>query len=567
LSDQSVSTIVPSCSSRSYSIELSISNDTIDTATRVILQDKKSEQEGPSPTKFYAGKISLALPEDVTALSPLRCFLRENVYAFSATKEDIAVRTPTTFSVVEGQVGIGCIHCYSLPAKERSNRAVCFPFSIARIYQSVADIQRFHLASCKRVPEKIRNKFLELQSQSSKGSKGLATRQYWITSARRIGLWDSKTGIKFRRDPSIPIEKKTDSYVDKNGKGICRNEISLRPLVLPDDKPHIAEFLFEVMKQLQPCQFTEADKNKRRLKHVGSTGVECKHCAGQVDGRKFFWSSVNAVESNFVSVHTHMMECRMIPEDYKKELARLKGLRKEHTSKLKSGSQKAFFSRVWARLHNVQDIVALLPTPTTSNVRGQSQQLFSLNPFSCEQSSSRHEVSFIHEKDTKGMNKLSQPLKEEQLCDNNNIDKRERNNSISSIDESNIRCLPCKNSNLQQRVLSEKTLPEQPKVLKMKDDDTEHILSKSSECMSEKSNSEELVDVSTLPSSPDSLNNTTNHNQSSPTLSSQRHEKSELINKNNNTKEDVEINCSEMHPRPVDKLPSDDKDDSMEETK
>merc|ERR1712038_5444 len=124
-----------------------------------------------------------------------------------------------------------------------------------------------------------------------------------------------------------------------------------KPLVLPEDEPHIAGFLFEVMKQLQPCRFTEADRNKRRLKDVGCIGVECKHCSGQVDGRKFFWSSVNAVESNFVSVHTHMMECKKIPQDLKDKLVQLKALRKEQTARLKSGSQKAFFSRVWKRLH------------------------------------------------------------------------------------------------------------------------------------------------------------------------------------------------------------------------
>jgi hypothetical protein len=308
-----------------------------------------SKKKASSP-KFYVGKTMLSVPEDKSALSPLRCFLRENVCAFSATSEDIAVRTPTTFSVVLGQVGIGCIHCLSLPARERSNRAVCFPFSIGRIYQSVADIQRFHFGECKMVPPHVRAKFLELQSASSKGSKGLATRQYWVSSAKRLGLVDSDCGIRFARDPSIPIEKAKS--LDILAQVASDVTTAAQPLVLPEDKPLIAGFLYVVMKQLQPCRFTEADRNKRRLKDVGCIGVECRHCAGQVDGRKFFWSSVNAVESNFVSVHTHMMECKNIPNELKDKLAHLKTLRKEQTTRLKSGSQKAFFSRVWKRLHS-----------------------------------------------------------------------------------------------------------------------------------------------------------------------------------------------------------------------
>ncbi len=298
---------------------------------------------------FFEGKTLLSNPEDKSALSPLRCFLRENVYAFSANAEDIAVRTPTTFSVVSGQVGIACIHCYNLPAKQRSNRAVCFPFSIGRIYQSVADIQRFHLGECKMVPESVKQKFYDLQKASTKGSKGLATRQYWISSAKKLGLADTSSGIRFTRDPSAPLEKAAS--LDILAQVATDVTTAAKPLVLDEDQTQIAGFIYLVMKQLQPCRFTEADRNKRRLKDVGCIGVECKHCAGQVDGRKFFWSSVNAVESNFVSVHTHMMECKQIPHALKEELAHLKTLRKEHTSKLKTGSQKSFFARVWQRLH------------------------------------------------------------------------------------------------------------------------------------------------------------------------------------------------------------------------
>jgi hypothetical protein len=226
---------------------------------------------------------------------------------------------------------------------------VCFPFSISRIYQSVADIQRFHFGECKMLPADVREMFLDLQRASSKGSKGLATRQYWITSAKKIGLVDTPKGIRFGRDPSRP--ENTSMSLDILAQVAFNVTTASRALVLPEDKPFIAEFLYVVMEQLQPCRFTEADRNKRRLKDVGCIGVECKHCAGQVDGRKFFWSSVNAVESNFVSVHTHMMECRMVPPELKEKLAELKKLRKEQTAALKTGSQKAFFSRVWSRLH------------------------------------------------------------------------------------------------------------------------------------------------------------------------------------------------------------------------
>lgn len=347
-------------------------------------QEIKSNCIKAKGKQFYEGRTLLAMPEDKTMLSPLRCFLRENVCVFSATYADIAVRTPTTFSVELGQVGIACIHCLKLHARERSNRAVCFPYSIGRIYQSVADIQRFHFSECKMVPQDVRDKFMELQNASSKGSKGLATRSYWVSSAKKLGLVDTDKGIRFSRDPSAPLENAKS--LDILAQVAQEVTTAAQPIVLPEDEPLIAGFLYLVMKQLQPCRFTEADKNKRRLKDVGCIGVECKHCAGQVDSRKFFWSSVNAVESNFVSVHTHMMECKMINQELKDKLAHLKTLRKEDTAKLKSGSQKAFFSRVWERLHkggknipssddyypsspipsSPDEIIASLPSPVTT---------------------------------------------------------------------------------------------------------------------------------------------------------------------------------------------------------
>ena len=357
---EEISLLGKPCLIQDVSFSLSMDFSFEDGAEKEKLDDLKASKtvdtNAPLGVIFH-GKVVLALPEDKAALTPLRCFLRQNVCAFSATSDDVVDRSATTL-VTEGQVGIACLHCMQLPSKDRSNRSMCFPFTISRIYQAVADIQRFHLTECKMVPQEAKEKFSEYQSLSSKGSKGLATRQYWITSAKMLGLVDTAQGIRFSRDPSIPVNQETglDSEVD---------ESELSPLVLPEDKDTIAEFLYLTMLQLRPCRFKEADRNKRRLKDVGCKGVECRHCAGLVDGRKFFWSSVNAVESNFVSVHTHMIECKLVPQSLKDELVRLKALRKEQTSRLKNGSQKAFFLRVWQRLHpeGTNDIPSSPPSP------------------------------------------------------------------------------------------------------------------------------------------------------------------------------------------------------------
>ena len=58
---------------------------------------------------------------------------------------------------------------------------------------------------------------------------------------------------------------------------------------------------------------------------------------------------MSAAELNFVSVHSHMLGCKYIPDGMKVELTMLKALRREQTSRLKTGLHKVFFTRVWAR--------------------------------------------------------------------------------------------------------------------------------------------------------------------------------------------------------------------------
>ena len=221
------------------------------------------------------------------------------------------------------------------------------------------------------MPADAKDKFIKLQAESAKGSKGLSTRKYWTDSAKALGLADGCDGIYFCRDisgppPPLPILSETLSEDTESLNVLAQvasntNATPVRELVTVEDKPTIAGFLYLCMEQIRPCTFTEADRNKRREKKVGTIGVECKHCSGTAESRKYFWSNIAAAESNFVSVHSHLSKCKYVPDEIKTELARLRTLRRTETMSLKVGSQKAFFSRVWARLHGLP--VPRVPVP------------------------------------------------------------------------------------------------------------------------------------------------------------------------------------------------------------
>jgi hypothetical protein len=94
-----------------------------------------------------------------------------------------------------GQVGIRCIHCKHLRPKDRAERAVCYPSSISRIYQTVADMQRFHFEQCDQIPDETRRVYKSLKTTRPRGVG--SPQVYWINSAKALNLVDSDEGIRF----------------------------------------------------------------------------------------------------------------------------------------------------------------------------------------------------------------------------------------------------------------------------------------------------------------------------------------------------------------------------------
>ena len=149
------------------------------------------------PRQEESVTLLLAMPEDIECLSDRQCYVRTHlVEVFCATKSDVSVRhSKGAQKLTAGQVGIRCRFCYSLPAKDRAERAVCFPSTLSRIYQTVADMQRFHFESCSMVPCEVRKTYRRLKTTRPRGMG--SPQNYWIASAKRAGLVDSKdSGIR-----------------------------------------------------------------------------------------------------------------------------------------------------------------------------------------------------------------------------------------------------------------------------------------------------------------------------------------------------------------------------------
>jgi hypothetical protein len=107
---------------------------------------------------------------------------------------------------------------------------------------------------------------------------------------------------------------------------------------------------------MQPCVFTEADRlGKRKGLPQGFPGLACRHCFGGYGSGRFFPSSIKTLSDTSKTLnvlHNHMMRCRKCPAEVRELLERLRGSHDEERSKMKFGSQKAFFARIWDRLHS-----------------------------------------------------------------------------------------------------------------------------------------------------------------------------------------------------------------------
>jgi hypothetical protein len=127
------------------------------------------------------------------------------------------------------------------------------------------------------------------------------------------------------------------------------------PLVAPQDEPYSTAFSFHLLSQMQPCVFTEADRlGKRKGLPPGFPGLACRHCFGGYGSGRFFPSSIKTLSDTSKTLnvlHNHMTRCRKCPPEIRETLEKLRQTHDQERAKMKFGSQKAFFGRIWERLH------------------------------------------------------------------------------------------------------------------------------------------------------------------------------------------------------------------------
>ena len=179
---------------------------------------------------------------------------------------------------------------------DRIDHAVTYPDSISSIHNSVQQMFRLHFHDCQFIPSELKQKIDGLKDNNESHED---EQQYWVDSAKRIGLMDTPFGVQFGRNPNEPLpplkpprlsrtnsmdeddrsKSKDGSPVKSEGDGSQNNqEPEYYPLVLPEDKPLITDYLYLALEQMQPTNLQDSDRvGCYKGRRTGFPGLACKH--------------------------------------------------------------------------------------------------------------------------------------------------------------------------------------------------------------------------------------------------------------------------------------------------
>jgi len=173
-----------------------------------------------------------------------------------------------------------------------------------------------------------------------------------------VGLVDTLDGIRLDKNVRSAYLVSQQGVKPKPSKSLPEpgsNGEEVPPLVLPTDKRNTTAFTFHLMSQMQPCVFTEADRlGRRRGLKAGFAGLACRHCFGVYGSGRFFPSSIKTMadaSKTLDVIYRHIMKCKMCPSDIQGGLKNLREFHDSERSKMPFGNQRAFFVKIWARLH------------------------------------------------------------------------------------------------------------------------------------------------------------------------------------------------------------------------
>jgi hypothetical protein len=350
----------------------------------------------PEPIAHYSERpfVPLATDEDQNWLSDLLCFVRsELVEVFRATDKDVRQRNKSK-RVRLGQVGLRCRFCAHIPQGGRVGRSSSFPSSLDRIYQSLTMMLRDHFARCTIMPSAHQERFIELKRRTTQGATD--SKQYWVHSAREMGLEDTETGIwvckpvssavndhssipstipspavantaqlkdptptETTLDQTEPVTPLKTDDTEKESVAVNETQVEIdattgTQLVFPEDEGSMSPLLYLVLSHVQLVQMDKSEQTgNRKSLPVGLPGLACIHCcqSGRRGLCRIFPSRRRTLTNKIDDLYQHFLKCTLCPSDLKQKLDSFTDDKAPtDASTLNAKKDRAFVEKLWTRM-------------------------------------------------------------------------------------------------------------------------------------------------------------------------------------------------------------------------
>lgn len=336
------------------------SEDDDESSTKAASKGKLSVSGKKKQTLWYDGCVRLAKTDDTHWLSEMQCFARTDlVEVFSWRTEDGLAGYSGRKEPADGQVGIRCVFSKNLPDSEKPTGCITFPENLEQIHTKVTDMLRLHFHSCPSMPDDVKETFKTLKNFGPKVTDD--SQQYWVDSARDIGVASippgglgNGWGITFRRDP---LQPSPCDELDRETEGGDVPNLSNLYLIRLEDRGLCTDQVLLMMRQVKACQFQKRDRrggpgSRGRDRVLGFPGLACKHCSNKNHiGRYFPVSAKNLTDNTAASLLSHVATCSRCPEPIRASIAYLSHRSILQKAELSGSWKKAFFKKIWERLH------------------------------------------------------------------------------------------------------------------------------------------------------------------------------------------------------------------------
>ena len=204
-----------------------------------------------------------------------------------------------------------------------------------------------HIQLCNQIPLSIRATLRSLKGFEDNTSGDTA--QYWVDSAKELGLCDYEGGrgeVIFFRDPH---EASPADEVDAERKADAPTGTFV---VLPEDRKSCTDHIVLLLKQFTPCRFQASDRRggsaKRRDRPDRFPGFMCIHC----QHKRYFPIAEKKVADTTNLMMTHITNCFSSPLPVKASLCYLQHRSLIQKTSLMGNWKITFFKKVWHRLHH-----------------------------------------------------------------------------------------------------------------------------------------------------------------------------------------------------------------------